>query len=669
MFRVGETVSARFDDPHAFLVTLQKFFQGQLGVFHIGNDLFEAGEKPLEFFRRISGIGGGGEQSAGDHGKAFCLGRAAAYSQSGLDDSAILLARARKWRHDSPVRMTPKLRIRRRRRSSSRQGQTKTLFNPGALASLITTLLLAVILIAGPLFLGAARFWIELPLLAVVALLLMVQGIRLTASPAPGAQYRVDAIDLAVALFVLYAVALWLTSPAEYFSRIEAMAVVAYAGVFLTCRYGMANRKHCMVLLYFLVILGVGETAFGYYLSNHPDWFPFGPAERPQLHYAPRWVGTYEAPTHYACFLVMAMAAALALGSFSKLAWPVRIVLFYVSVMMIVGVMYSGSLTSWIALLVAICALVNMGLRNGTMPWWVPVAGGLVLIAISGFMFSMSPMVRDQLTDVPNPGLEGKLDVSARFRLIGDAIGIARDHRFFGAGPGTSVFIHQHYPDANFPRKAELTHNDFLNCLDDYGLVGLGLVLFFVAAVTLKFYGPLWVDNRWQDRVLVATGFAAWTALLVQSLVDFNLHIPANALALFSLTSLALGRFREEKEMHWSTLPLAPLGRWLGGGVILFSLIYGAEVMRTALSNRVYEDAFAHQDVVPVSQSIDEAEAALRYDPGNAQDMVLLGNLRRAQAALQKSSEDRLGESQKAPVTPPLTPSPQTQTQAPAPTP
>ena len=65
-----------------------------------------------------------------------------------------------------------------------------------------------------------------------------------------------------------------------------------------------------MALLYLLVILGVGETAFGYYLSNHLDWFPFGPAERMQLHYTPRWVGTYDSPNHYACLLVMAITAA-----------------------------------------------------------------------------------------------------------------------------------------------------------------------------------------------------------------------------------------------------------------------------------------------------------------------------------------------------------------------
>ena len=44
--------------------------------------------------------------------------------------------------------------------------------------------------------------------------------------------------------------------------------------------------------------------------------------------------------------------------------------------------------------------------------------------------------------------------------------------------------------------------------------------------------------------------------------------------------------FTEEKKRHWSTLSLAPLGRWLGAGVVLAGLIYGAEVARTTLEQQ-----------------------------------------------------------------------------------
>jgi len=477
--------------------------------------------------------------------------------------------------------MTQTLRFR-RLRFPSRHTTAKAPIDQGGWGSFVTTFLLAIILTTGPLVLGAARLWIELPLLGVVALLFLVQGVRLTRKRPLGMKRRLDVIDLTVALFVVYAIARWLTSPVEYFSRIEVMAVVACAVVFLTCRYGMLNRTRCMALLYLLVVVGLGETVFGYYLSNHLDWSPFGPSETSQLHYAPRWVGSYESPNHFACFLVMVIGAALALGSFSKLAWPLRILFFYLAAMMFIGVMCSSSLTGWIALVAAIGALVIMGIRNGTRRWWVPVSGGAALIVVLGFLFTFSAVLRP-LPVVHNLDLGGKLDPSARFQLVGEAIDIAQNHPVFGAGPGTSLFLAQAHQDAGSTNSPDYLQDDFLDCLDDYGLVGVALVLFFVFAVTLKFFSPLWVDNRWQDRVLVATGFAAWAALLVHSLVDINLHIPANALVLFSLTGFALGRFREEKKKHWSTLSLTRLGRWPAAVVIVLSLIYGLVLTWTAL--------------------------------------------------------------------------------------
>jgi hypothetical protein len=543
--------------------------------------------------------------------------------------------------------MRPKLRIR-RRRSSSRRSRVRTANAPGAWGRVVTTFLLAVILVTGPLILGADRLWIELPLLAAVALLLVVQGLRLVAVPLPGVLRQADAIDLSAILFVIYAAIRWMTSPSEYFSRIEVMEVAACAGVFFTCRHGMTNRRQCIALLCLLVVLGVGEAAFGYYLSNHSDWFPFGSTERMQLYYAPLWMGTYESPNHYVSLLVMAIGAALALGCFSKLAWPIRIVLIYFAVMMVFGVIYSGSRGGWIALGASIAALVTMGIRNGTMRWWVPVTGALVLVAIIGVMFSISPVVHDRLAATHGLIAGGKLQADGRVLQTKSAYRIARDYRWFGTGPGTYIFVHPHYQGGAEYFRPEPIQDDYLNCLDDYGLVGLGIALFFVAAVTLKFFRPLVVDHRWQDRVMVATGFAAWAALLVHSIVDFNLHIPANARWLFSLTGLALGRIHEDKKVHWSTISLALLGRWLGGGVIALSLIYGFEVARTAWSDKVYEAAFSRSDEVPFSESITDAETALRYDPGNAQAWTFLGDIHRYQAALQKDLEARHAEGQKA---------------------
>ena len=545
--------------------------------------------------------------------------------------------------------MEPKTRTR-RRRSSSRHGHAKAHDLGTALGALVTTFLLASMLISGPLILGAARLWVELPILTVAAVLLLVQGLRLTAKPAPDAPRRADAVDLAVLLFVVYAIARWLTSPVEYFSRIEVMAVIAYAAVFLTCRHGMKSRKYCMALLYALVVLGVGEMAFGYYLNNHLDWLPFGQAEDMQQQFASRWIGTYESPNHYVSLLVMAIGAALALGSFSKLPWSLRILFFYGAVMMIIGVIFSGSRGGWLSLVAAIAGLVVMGIRNGTMRWWIPVVAGIALLLFSAFLFSVTPEAKERLAESQKLLVNQTPSAAVRTKAVSDAFQSAQGHLLFGWGPGANVFIHPQMAKSPAAAAPEPSKGDFLNCLNDYGVVGLGLAFFFIVTVTLKFFRPLWVDNRWQDRVLVATGFAAWVALMVHSLVDFNLHIPANALLFFALTGLALGRIKEEREGHWSTLTVNALGRWLGVAAMVFAVLFAVEVVRTMESDSVYEKAEAklQSEYVATTDSLAEADEALRSDAGNVQDQVWEGDLLRTNAAVQKDAAARVSEGQKA---------------------
>ncbi|HUB68360.1 MAG TPA: O-antigen ligase family protein [Candidatus Methylacidiphilales bacterium] len=523
-----------------------------------------------------------------------------------------------------------------------------------------TAWLTGLILLAAPLVLGAARLWYELPLLVAVAVLLTMQGIRLCQAPARKEQRRMDAIDWAVILFVIYAAVRWLTSPTEYFSRLEALNVFGYAVIFLTCRRGLARRAHGLIMLAGLVFLGVFETGFGYFLSRHSDiyqpqnlWFPFGPTERLQLHYMPRWIGTYGCPDHYVELLVMALGAAFAFGAFSKLPWPLRIVFFYLGAVMLAGIMYSLSRGGWLGLFACIIALMVFGLRHGAVRWWMPVlASFLLLAAIAGF-FTCSPLVRSRVLDFANTFEDNNSFYTyVRVELARDALRIAADHPYFGTGPATFVFIHPRYQSATFSRKAVLTHDDYLNCLDDYGLVGFGIAMFFVSAVTLKFLTGKLVDGRWQDRVITVSGFAAWSALLVHSTVDFNLHIPANAMLLFALTGMGLSRFREIE--HWSTVSLDRFGRLPGYLVILLGLAYGTETLRTAVSDIIYEKTIdraldeEQNGTIPTAQAIEDGKLALKWDWGNAQAMMMLGDLYRYRASREKEMEGRMIEGQEA---------------------
>jgi O-antigen ligase len=507
---------------------------------------------------------------------------------------------------------------------------------PVTAGGFLTSALLVVILAAAPLVLGAARLWFELPLLEIVALLLLVQAGRLGFSQAR--RVRLDLIDLAVVVFTVYAVARWLTSPAEYFSRLEILNVLGYATIFFTCRHGLARRSYGLLLLGLLVALGVFETGFGYYLSNHLDWLPFGPTETLHRYYAPRWIGTFASPNHYGAFLVMGMSAALAFASFSKFSWPVRIVFFYLAAVMLAGIICSASRGSMLGACGSIAALSIFGVRYGMVRWWLPVVGGVLLIGAFVLILSQSLVVQSRLDEVRQTLNHGSLDNYFRIKLAHDALRIAADHPFFGTGPATFVFIHPRYQDNTFSLLAVLAHDDYLNTLDDYGGVGLAIVLFFIFAVTGKFFRRPRASSRWQDRVLLVGGFTAWSALLVHSFFDYNMHIPANALMLMALIGMALRRFASEPEQPRTglTLPAIPLAIVLAA----IGLAYGAEVGRTAISDIIYEHAVARSLDATSNDSVAAAQEALKFDPDNVRALVFLGDIQRVEAAHDDRPED-----------------------------
>jgi hypothetical protein len=105
-------------------------------------------------------------------------------------------------------------------------------------------------------------------------------------------------------------------------------------------------------------------------------------------------------------------------------------------------------------------------------------------------------------------------------------------------------------------------HNDYLNLLADWGTVGGVVVLAGLAAFgaglikTWKYVRP--PENDFSrglgNRAAFFLGaFAGLLALAVHSLVDFNLHIPANALLGVTWLALLGSSLRFAPERHWLT--------------------------------------------------------------------------------------------------------------------
>jgi len=113
------------------------------------------------------------------------------------------------------------------------------------------------------------------------------------------------------------------------------------------------------------------------------------------------------------------------------------------------------------------------------------------------------------------------------------------DHPLVGTGFGTLQTVFPKYDTLYDGKVVNHTHNDFLEGLAETGVIGgIACAWFLFTLAWRGLQGSQKPDNA-ATAALRAGGLVGCAGFLVHSLVDFNLHIPANALLFFLLASLA----------------------------------------------------------------------------------------------------------------------------------
>jgi len=113
------------------------------------------------------------------------------------------------------------------------------------------------------------------------------------------------------------------------------------------------------------------------------------------------------------------------------------------------------------------------------------------------------------------------------------------DFPLLGTGPGTYASAYGMYEKIYFPALVDHAHNDYLELAAESGLVGaVCLVLFAWGAVGCLLVR--WAKRRdYLVRGVVLGCLAGIVAILIHSLTDFNLRIPANAVYFVTLYALS----------------------------------------------------------------------------------------------------------------------------------
>ncbi|SDT96478.1 O-antigen ligase [Verrucomicrobium sp. GAS474] len=521
--------------------------------------------------------------------------------------------------------------------------------------SVVGAALIVLLLAVGVTVLGGARTWILLPMFGLAAGLILLQFGRIAAGPGLGIGrlVRPDVIDALAFLFLAYATIRYATAPIEYTARIEWMTILSGGIVFWTARYGLVRSGHGLIILWGLTGIAFAEALFSIWLSFNPDFKVWG--ETLNIHYYPRFLGSFGCPNHYGAFLYMGTFSALALAFFLPQEHRLpKLLLLLAAVTMAFGVAFSLSRGSWIGFFAGFVVFAIFCVKNGKIPAkgaWIAV-GGLLLLA--GAWALISPDVQGRLSEMTahlsTLGGNQSLDGYIRIVLAHDAWRIICDYFWFGSGPGTFAFLHPRYQDALYSTLAIYPHDDYLNTWSDYGFVGFLLAFGFANAVV----AAMWLRVRsrrsgsWGRRALLGAGLASWTALMLHETLDFNFHIPVDALAGLTLAGLALrangGEAAVSYEGKWAkrTAKIAAVA-----GVFL-SCFFVARLTETARGYYPFFRIDAQKGEAIFPEAEIALTEALRFDPRAWEAQALLGDYCRAEAVKQADEKDRMDLAQKA---------------------
>lgn len=335
----------------------------------------------------------------------------------------------------------------------------------------------------------------------------------------------------------------------------ELAKVVVYASLFFIVLNNIHRRESPTVISICLIVLCMALSWLAVYQFATKARTVWGVPRWPQ--FLNRGGATYNNPDHFADLLAMLIPVALAYVVMSRLKAATKFLLVYCAVAMLAGVGVSGSrggILATAAALVVFCVVLLFQRKL-----WIPALGILVGLVALGIAFG-TEFETVQKRFLVTFTQSGQLN-DPRVGYWSAAINIFKEHPLWGAGPGyyESGFIR--YRPEYIQSTAPFAHNDYLNTLSDWGAAGLSIVLL---ACALLFYGA-W--QTWRafnqsnpeegraaksDRLAFLVGACVGlVAILLHCVVDFNMHIPANAIMAVTLMALISSHWRFATERFW----------------------------------------------------------------------------------------------------------------------
>ncbi len=292
--------------------------------------------------------------------------------------------------------------------------------------------------------------------------------------------------------------------------------------------------------VWFLMIFGFLVSIFGVLqhltFNGKLYWFR-------TMHYGGIPFGPYVNRNHFAGFAELFIPLALVplmLGKVRRERWFIVGVFAVVSIGSLFLAASRGGIISFVVQVAII--VVWMGVRRTGKK---QVLAGAAVLAAALLMVSLLGVKEIAQRFTTMKSLEVATGKRASMRR--GTWRIFMDHPWTGTGLGTLEVVYPPYEMDYDGRVVNHAHNDYLEALSDTGIAGGLCCALFLGMLLFHSLRELSENKASLGVILNLSGLVACAGFLAHSVVDFNLHLPTNALLFLLMATLATSTIRPGK--------------------------------------------------------------------------------------------------------------------------
>ena len=413
-----------------------------------------------------------------------------------------------------------------------------------SILSIITRYCLYALLIFTPLAHGAVQGWaitiVHLVTLIALTSLLFEKGWTWEW------KWIKTPLDKPIALLFILSILSLIFSVHRLTSFWSMILLTNYIIIFYLVIHTLKTRSQLRHLIYIIIAVATFMSVFGLMtkFGNNPfPWWDYSHLKR-----SPEIVSsTYVNPNNFAGYLEMAIPLTLALF-LTGIRGAKRVLVAYLSILLLVGLIISLSRGGWISAMVGLAFMGSALLAN---PYFERKKLLLTCTLVACFLALIVLANRSVVVEIGTlTGAAEEPSLQSRVVVWGETVNMTLDRPLLGNGPGTFSTLFTQYQPPGLTKRFFMAHNDYLHFISEVGIFLVPIIVWMVIAFYRKGFKKLKNPSRliWGTTLGAMSGI---TAILFHSIVEFNLHIPANAILFTVLAGIVVSPTPKIDKPFW----------------------------------------------------------------------------------------------------------------------